>query len=128
MGASSKPSRRAASVRLTCPYCGLPQDQVLTPDRDPVLLEPEMRPLAHEVPAERRWIELSDGKVTVYGVCPPEQTQRCRIEHALACPRQQLPDLWPWLTALREENARKAQRQAESPTLPTGEEGLPDTG
>ncbi len=87
-----------------------------------------MRPLAHEVPAERRWIELSDGKVTVYGVCPPEQTQRCRIEHALACPRQQLPDLWPWLTALREENARKAQRQAESPTLPTGEEGLPDTG
>ncbi|WP_267884869.1 hypothetical protein [Streptomyces rimosus] len=43
-------------------------------------------------------------------------------------PRQQLPDLWPWLTVLRKENARKAQREAESPTLSTSEEGLPDTG
>ncbi|MEU7154741.1 DUF6083 domain-containing protein [Streptomyces sp. NPDC045470] len=113
---------------LTCPYCGLPQEQVATLDHDPVLLEPRMRVPAHKVPAERRWIELSDGRVTVYGVCPPEPTQRCRIEHALACPEQQLPDLWPWLTALRQENARKALRQAESPPLSTREEGLPDTG
>ncbi|MFI9230174.1 hypothetical protein [Streptomyces rimosus] len=26
-----------------------------------------------------------------------------------------MPDLWPWLTVLRKENARKAQGEAESP-------------
>ncbi|WP_267889516.1 DUF6083 domain-containing protein [Streptomyces rimosus] len=60
--------------------------------------------------------------------CPPDPSQQCRIEHALACPRQQLPDLWPWLTVLRKENARKAQRETESSTLSTSEEGLPGTG
>ncbi|MER6187619.1 DUF6083 domain-containing protein [Streptomyces sp. NPDC001652] len=44
-----------------------------------------MEPLARSVPAEHRWIELSDGRVTVYGVCPPGPFQRCRIEHRLAC-------------------------------------------
>ncbi|MEU1708221.1 DUF6083 domain-containing protein [Streptomyces sp. NPDC005706] len=45
-------------------------------------------PLAHTVPAEHRSIELSDGRVTVYGVCPPDPFQRCRIEHRLACSAQ----------------------------------------
>ncbi|EFL34865.1 predicted protein [Streptomyces viridochromogenes DSM 40736] len=49
--------------------------------------------LAHTVPAERRWIELSDGRVTVYGVCPPDPFQRCRIEHRPACSAQRLPDM-----------------------------------
>ncbi|WP_333762833.1 DUF6083 domain-containing protein [Streptomyces sp. IBSBF 2390] len=69
-----------------------------------------MTPPAHVVPAEYRWIETSDGRVTVYGVCPPDPFQRCRIEHRLACPEQTLPDLWPWLTSLRGENARQAER------------------
>ncbi|MFE2024459.1 DUF6083 domain-containing protein [Streptomyces hygroscopicus] len=60
-----------------------------------------------------------NGRVTVYGVCPAEQSQRCRIEHCLACPAQPLPDLWPWLTALRGENARQVERdEPESSPLP----------
>ncbi|MFJ2238586.1 hypothetical protein [Streptomyces sp. NPDC087859] len=40
-----------------------------------------MGPSAHAVPAEHRWIELSDGRVTVYDVCPPAPFPRCRIDH-----------------------------------------------
>ncbi|OSP44594.1 MULTISPECIES: DUF6083 domain-containing protein [unclassified Streptomyces] len=110
-----------------CPYCGLPQERVATIEHDWVLLEPDMHPLAHTVPAEHRWIELSDGRVTVYGVCPPDQFQRCRIEHRLACPEQPLPDLWRWLTALRGENARQAvRRNTLAPPAPP--EAWPDTG
>lgn len=99
-----------------------------TLDHDWVLLEPGLDVLAHLVPAERRWITLSDGRVTVYAVCPPDPLQRCRIEHRLACSGQQLPDLWPWLTAVRQENARQAERRAaaEPPLWPDIE--LPDTG
>lgn len=87
-----------------------------------------MRPPAHTVPAEYRWIELSDGRVTVYGVCPPDQFQCCRIEHRLACPQQALPDLWPWLTSLREENTGQAHRQSapEPPHIPP--QDWPDAG
>ncbi len=92
-----------------------------------VLLEPDMAPLAHTVPAEHRWIELSDGRVTVYGVCPPDPFQRCRVEHRLACSEQPLPDLWPWLTALRDENARRAERLAD-PEPPEPSEEWPDAG
>lgn len=98
-----------------------------TLDHDWVLLEPDMRPLAHTVPADRRWIELSGGRVTVYGVCPPYQFQRCRIEHDPACPAQPLPDLWPWLTSLRIENARQVERQTD-PKRRTPPEQWPDAG
>ncbi len=100
---------------------------MLTLDQDWVLLEPEMSVPAHVVPAEHRWVVLSDGRVTVYGVCPPETFQQCRIEHRLACPQQQLPDLWPWLTALRTENARKSDRH-EEPSAPEADLKLPDAG
>lgn len=91
------------------------------------MLEPDLRPLAHEVPPGHRWIELSDGRVTVYGVCPPDQSQRCRVEHRLACPAQRLPDLWPWLTDLRDENARQTEgRTAPEPEPPPEE--WPDAG
>ncbi len=86
-----------------------------------------MAPLAHTVPAEHRWIVLSDGRVTGYGVCPPDPYQRCRIEHRLACSAQPLPDLWPWLTALRDENERRAKRQ-EDPEPPEPPEEWPDAG
>ncbi|WP_268248809.1 DUF6083 domain-containing protein [Streptomyces brasiliensis] len=72
-------------------------------------------------------IELSDGRVTVYGVCPPDPFQRCRIEHRLACSAQPLPDLWPWSTTLRAEKGRRAERQAA--TGPPGPpEEWPDAG
>ncbi|MEV6759044.1 DUF6083 domain-containing protein [Streptomyces sp. NPDC051214] len=110
-----------------CPYCGLPQDQVDTLGPGPVLLEPVWRPLAHRVPPERRWIGISRGRVTVYGVCPPVAEQRCRIEHALVCPGQPLPGLWPELTKMREVNAQKAARRKDKPALPGGEQ-LRDVG
>lgn len=100
-----------------------------TLENDWVLLEPGQNPPAHVVPAEYRWIELSDGRVTVYAVCPPDPQQRCRIEHRLACSGQSLPDLWPWLTVLREENARAAERAANAKSAPmSAEVELPDVG
>lgn len=114
---------------FACPFCGLPQDRVATLEQDWVLLEPGVDVLAHLVPAEHRWITVSDGRVAVYGVCPPDPFQRCRIEHRLACAGQQLPDLWPWLTALREENGRRAERLAAGEPEPVlAEVELPDVG
>ncbi|WP_308789261.1 DUF6083 domain-containing protein [Streptomyces sp. 1-11] len=86
-------------------------------------------PLAQTVPAEHRWIELCDGRVTVYGVCPPGPFPRCRIEHRLACSAQWLLDLWPWLTMLRGENGRHAERQLQAdPEPPESPEEWPDAG
>ncbi|MFJ4754986.1 DUF6083 domain-containing protein [Streptomyces sp. NPDC088763] len=127
MGVLGEKPRRLGGGRLRCLHCGLLQDRVATLEQEWVLLEPDMSPLAHTVPAEHRWIELSDGRVTVYGVCPPDPFQRCRIEHRLACPEQSLPDLWRWLTSLREENARRAQRQRDPEPLPPPEL-WPDAG
>lgn len=94
-----------------------------------MVLEPDLRVAAHLVPAEFRWIELSDGRVTMYGMCPVGGAQRCRIEHRLACSRQELPDLWPWLSVLRAENRRSAERLREEPSImPPGDEQLPDVG
>ncbi|MEV0475605.1 DUF6083 domain-containing protein [Streptomyces prunicolor] len=127
MGALGEGPRRLRDRQSRCLYCGLLADRVATLDHDWVLLEPEMEPLAHTVPAEHRWIVLSDGRVTVYGVCPPDPFQRCRIEHRLACSAQPLPDLWPWLTSLRVENGRQVERQKD-PESPQPPETLPDTG
>ncbi|WP_329455662.1 DUF6083 domain-containing protein [Streptomyces sp. NBC_01497] len=122
MGAAREQPRRLGPGQSRCPDCGLLKDQVATLDHDWVLLEPQMRPLAHTVPVEYRWIELSDGRVTIYGVCPPDTSQRCRIAHRLVCSARILPDLWPWLTALRAENARQAERQEQpQPPRPQGE-------
>ncbi|MFH8655935.1 DUF6083 domain-containing protein [Streptomyces afghaniensis] len=127
MGASDDGPRRLQVGQYACPLCRLPQDRVATLEQDWVLLEPGVTVLAHLVPAEHRWIELSDGRVTVYGVCPPDGSQRCRIEHRLACAKQPLPDLWPWLTALRNENARAAERRSgPEPSRPP--EVWPDAG
>lgn len=127
MGHLHEEPRRLDGGQSRCPRCGLSGDWVATLEHDWVLLEPDMRPLAHTVPADRRWIELSDGRVTVYRVCPPDPFQRCRIEHELACPAQPLPDLWPWLTSLRIENARRVERQND-PEPPPPPELWPDAG
>jgi len=126
MGVSGERPRRIGSGQFRCPYCGLQQDRVATLEQDWVLLEPDLTVLAHLVPADHRWIMLSDGRVTVYGVCPPDPAQRCRIEHRLACSQQMLPDLWPWLTVVRNENARKAERQDAGEPTPVRENELPD--
>ncbi|MFH9942694.1 DUF6083 domain-containing protein [Streptomyces murinus] len=127
MGHLEEEPRWLRAGQSRCPHCGLLQDRVATLEQDWVLLEPDMNPLAHTVPTEHRWIELSDGRVAVYGVCPPDPYQRCRVEHRLACSAQPLPDLWPWLTSLRGENARRVERQAgsEPPRFP---ERWPDAG
>ncbi|MFJ9362512.1 DUF6083 domain-containing protein [Streptomyces mirabilis] len=124
------PRRIGAGQVFTCPYCGLPQDRVPTLDHDWVLLEPKVTVLAHLVPAEHRWIVVSNGRVTVYGVCPPVAEQRCRIEHRLTCPGQELPDLWPWLTAMREESRRASERQVDGDQPPRlgPDIELPDVG
>ncbi|WP_324614221.1 DUF6083 domain-containing protein [Streptomyces kebangsaanensis] len=127
MGVFEEEPRRLGRGKSRCPYCGLLGERVATLEHDWVLLEPDMAPLAHTVPAEHRWIVLSDGRVTGYGVCPPDPYQRCRIEHRLACSAQPLPDLWPWLTALRDENERRAKRQ-EDPEPPEPPEEWPDAG
>ncbi|MEV2215565.1 DUF6083 domain-containing protein [Streptomyces sp. NPDC050997] len=44
------------------------------------------------------------------GDAEPAPGMACRIAHRLACPGLEPMDLWRWLTAMREENARKAQR------------------
>ncbi|MFE8957649.1 DUF6083 domain-containing protein [Streptomyces iakyrus] len=127
MGVVEEGLRRLQVGPYACPRCGLPQDRVPTLDQDWILLEPGLEVPAHLVPAEHRWITLSDGRVAVYGVCPPDGSQRCRIEHRLACSNQPLPDLWPWLTALRAENARAAQRRTD-PEPPRRPQELPDAG
>jgi hypothetical protein len=116
--------RRLGDGQSRCPECGLWQDLGRTLEQDWVLLEPEMRPLAHTVPAEHRWIELSDGRVTVYEVCPPDQFQCCRVPHRLACPAQPLLDLWPSLTDRRRRNAERRNDPGQPPTPGV----LPDTG
>ncbi|MGW7429861.1 DUF6083 domain-containing protein [Streptomyces sp. NPDC054861] len=127
MGEFKDRPRRLGGGQSRCPHCGLLADRVATAEHDWVLLEPDVMPPAHRVPAEHRWIVLSDGRVTVYGVCPPVPEQRCRIEHRLACAARPLPDLWPWLTSLRGENARRASRQADPTLLPPPRE-WPDAG
>lgn len=119
MGESHEKLRRLPTAAgPDCPHCGLPQEELRTLEHDAVLLEPDLRVPAHVVPAERRWIELSNGRATVYGVCPVDGAQQCRVEHRLVCPGQALPDLWPWLTALREESRRRAERRRQTPILP----------
>ncbi|WP_405863362.1 DUF6083 domain-containing protein [Streptomyces sp. NBC_01515] len=127
MGALEEGPRRLKGGQSRCLHCGLPTERVATLDYDWVQLEPDMEPLAHTVPAEHRWIALSDGRVTVYGVCPPDPFQRCRIAHRLACSAQPLPDLWPWLTSLRIENGRQVERQKD-PESQQAPETWPDTG
>lgn len=121
--------RLGGEQQFTCPHCGLPQDRVPTEEHDWVMLEPDVDVLAHLVPAEYRWITLSDGRVTVHAVCPPDAAQRCRIEHRLACSGQALPDLWPWLTSLRVENGRRSERLASVESVPVlAEVELPEVG
>lgn len=92
----------------TCPKCGLPWEPTPTDGHDWVMLEPDFEPAAHVVPPRQRWV-IRRGRAVQDDGCP-NQGQQCRVAHSLTCPDQNLPDLWPWLTTLRKENHRKAQR------------------
>lgn len=124
--AAEGPRQLNTGLTYQCPYCGLPQDRVPTLEHEWVLLEPDTLVPAHEVPAERRWIPLSDGRVTVYAVCPPDTTQQARIEHLLVCPEQPLPDLLPWLTDMRRANARRVEGKTAGDITVLTEEQFPD--
>lgn len=86
----------------------MPWEPVPTDDHDWIMLEPDFAPAAHTVPPRQRWY-VRQGWAVLDDGCP-QPRQKCRVAHALACPDQELPDLWPWLTTLRKESHRKAQR------------------
>ncbi|WP_244177543.1 DUF6083 domain-containing protein [Streptomyces atriruber] len=93
---------------VKCPRCGLPWEPVPTDDHDRVMLEPDFYAPAHTVPPRQRWY-VRQGWAVQDDSCP-RPSRQCRIAHALAYPEQELPDLWGWLTALREEIPRQAGR------------------
>lgn len=104
-----------------CPECGLNADRFPTYTDAWVLLEPldpvEVLP-SHFVPPGQRWMVDENGVAWNAGDAEPAPGMACRIAHRLACPGLEPLDLWRWLTAMREENARKAQRLFNPPRLP----------
>ncbi|MFD0629835.1 DUF6083 domain-containing protein [Streptomyces sanglieri] len=107
------------------PHCGLPQDRYRTLyDGHWVLLEPRIVVPAHTIPPRRRWIITTDGTAMNLWDAEPLPGTRCRIAHRMVCPYLPRDDLWPWTTALRQENERRAQRLF---NLPDGW-ALPDAG
>ncbi|MGW1409517.1 DUF6083 domain-containing protein [Streptomyces sp. NPDC002403] len=108
-----------------CPFCDLPQDRYATHyEGHWVLLEPRILVPAHTVPPRRRWIITSDGAAMNLWDAEPLPGTRCRIAHRVVCPYLQPEDPWPWTTALRQENNRRAQRLLNLPD----DWALPDAG
>ncbi|MCX4706749.1 DUF6083 domain-containing protein [Streptomyces sp. NBC_01373] len=111
----------APPVSPVCPECGLMADRFPTYSEAWVLLEPldpvEALP-SHFVPPGERWMVDGNGVAWNAGDAEPAQGAVCRIAHRLACPGLEPVDLWRWLTAVRAENARKAQRLFNPPRLP----------
>ncbi|MFD3933032.1 DUF6083 domain-containing protein [Streptomyces sp. NPDC058614] len=107
-----------------CPECGVAGAWHPTYTEAWVLLEPAQILPAYIVPPRQRW--LIDGNDIAWNTGDDEPAPGAprRIAHRLVCPGLERQDLWPWLTALELENARRAQRQADQGTLPQ----LPDTG
>jgi hypothetical protein len=82
---------------------------------------------AHLVPGGHRWYVDPCGQAWNGGLGEPPPGATCRVPHRLACPGLGLDESgpWRWLVAAREENARRARRQADGTDRP---EALPDTG
>ncbi|MFI8436991.1 DUF6083 domain-containing protein [Streptomyces sp. NPDC079020] len=94
-----------------CPQCELPQDRYPTLHPQAwVLLEPGITVPSHTVPPRRRWLITTDGVAWNTWDAEPVPGARCRIAHHMVCPWLEADDLWPWATALRQENVRRAQR------------------
>ncbi|WP_331731811.1 DUF6083 domain-containing protein (plasmid) [Streptomyces sp. NBC_01005] len=108
-----------------CPHCALPQDRYPTlNDGYWVLLEPRILVPAHTVPPRRRWVFTSDGAAMNLWDAEPLPGTRCRIAHRMVCPYLPRDAPWPWTTALRQENERRAQRLFNLPD----DWALPDAG
>ncbi|EST19282.1 DUF6083 domain-containing protein [Streptomyces roseochromogenus] len=110
-----------------CPHCGLAGERRPTYTGQHVLLEPALVLPAHLVPGGHRWHIDSNGVAWNGGFTEPLAGSRCRIPHQLACPGLSLDEIrpWRWLSAVREENARRAQRRADEEGCP---KALPDAG
>lgn len=109
-----------------CPDCGLTGELRTTLARGWVLLEPadvtELLP-AHFVPPRQRWYLQPDGVAWNSWHAEPVPGAVCRLNHRLVCPGlagSDRPDPWPWLTAVREENERRARRRDEAAQLEFG--------
>ncbi|MDG9690108.1 DUF6083 domain-containing protein [Streptomyces sp. DH17] len=114
-------------ARPVCPRCGLAGERRPTYTGQHVLLEPLLPIPAHLVPAGHRWHIDFGGNAWNGGLEEPPPGSTCRIPHQLACPGLSLDELkpWRWLAAVREENARRATRQAQAGDCPGA---LPDAG
>ncbi|MFF1834867.1 DUF6083 domain-containing protein [Streptomyces sp. NPDC058231] len=107
-----------------CPHCGLSQDRYPAHYTGHwVLLEPRIVVAAHTVPPRRRWILTPDGKAMNLWDAEPLPGTRCRIAHRAVCPYLPREDDPLWVTALRQENERRAQRLFDLPDT----WDLPDT-
>ncbi|MFE9623704.1 DUF6083 domain-containing protein [Streptomyces sp. NPDC006527] len=99
-----------------CPHCGLTADRHATYYGAHVLLEPGLSVPAHRVPTWHRWYVDSGNTAWNAGEDEPRPGAECRIPHRITCPgltREEMA-LWRWLDALRADNARRAQRQADA--------------
>ncbi|OLZ62489.1 hypothetical protein AV521_41685 [Streptomyces sp. IMTB 2501] len=110
-----------------CPHCGLAGERRPTCTGQHVPLEPGLVLPAHLVPGGHRWHIDSNGVAWNGGFAQPLARARCRIPHQLACPGLSLDEIrpWRWLSAVREENARRARRRADEEGCP---KALPDAG
>ncbi|WP_149182772.1 DUF6083 domain-containing protein [Streptomyces sp. TRM49041] len=97
-----------------CRECGLHGERRPTYYGACVLLEPRREAPAHMVPPWHRWYVDSGGRAWNSGDTEPGPGSVCRVPHRLVCPGTVLTalGLWPWLDALRDENARRAQWRA----------------
>ncbi|MFH9728971.1 DUF6083 domain-containing protein [Streptomyces sp. NPDC017260] len=114
-------------ARPICPNCGLAGERRATYTGQHVLLEFCPPIPAHLVPGGHRRHIDSGGRAWNGGLSEPPPGTMCRIPHQLACPGLSLDETkpWRWLDAVREENARRARRQADEDGCPGA---LPDVG
>ncbi|MFE7712778.1 DUF6083 domain-containing protein [Streptomyces sp. NPDC057486] len=69
------------------------------------------------MPPRRRWLINADGEAWNTWDAEPTRGATCRVAHRMVCPCLAPEDPWPWGTALREENGRRAQRLFNLPDL-----------
>ncbi|WP_399880949.1 DUF6083 domain-containing protein [Streptomyces sp. BBFR51] len=114
-------------ARPVCPNCGLAGERRRTYTGRHVLLEPLLAVPAHLVPGGHRWHVDSGGQAWNGGLDEPPPGTTCRVPHRLTCPGLTLDEIepWRWVVAVREENARRARRQADEADCPVA---LPDAG
>lgn len=104
-----------------CRACGREQDRFPTGYGHWILLEPDIRPAARDVPEGRRWVVCDDGAaVNWVGDAPPPY---CRIAHRPVCAKSPRPEKLPRIfLAVWELNASYERRIYEQDALPFTDE------